>query len=195
MKNLEIHPDWYYNKPKMRTLILGSFPPHFNKRKFEFYYPNPQNNFWKILAQISAHSLQNFEGAAAVNERKQILKRLAIGVENMGQKILRQGKSSKDTDIEILAYHSIIEIINQHPELEIIILAGYSAKHSTLVSFLKYCEQTGIPFDQPEKIKPEVCFHIHIKQRRIPCVILHSTSTASRIQLGALVEEYAKFIK
>jgi G:T/U-mismatch repair DNA glycosylase len=176
MQNIEIHPNWYFDIPIMRTLILGSFPPHADKRRFQFYYPNPQNN-------------------AAVIERKAILLQLQVGVENMGQKIIRQGKSAKDTAIEIINYHAVLDIINQHPELETILLAGYSAKHSTFRSFCNYCQQMNIPYELPEKIQAEIRFHIQIKQRRISCVILHSTSTASRLTLEALVKEYKKYIK
>jgi hypothetical protein len=139
--------------------------------------------------------LKAFEGDTAIQERKSILLQLQVGVENMGQEISRKGTSSKDTDIEILKYHSIIKIIDQHPELESILLAGYSAKHSTFHSFCNYCQQMNIPFEPLEKIKSEMRFYIQIKQRRIPCVILHSTSTASRITLEALVKEYSKYIK
>ena len=34
-----------------KILILGSFPSVFS-RKFGFYYANPQNRFWRVLAQI-----------------------------------------------------------------------------------------------------------------------------------------------
>jgi len=49
----ETHPNWCYDIPQMKTLILGSFPPHESKRKYGFYYPNTQNRFWKILAKIA----------------------------------------------------------------------------------------------------------------------------------------------
>lgn len=66
---LEKHPDWYIDVPGMRTLILGSFPPHENKRDYEFYYPNKQNRFWKVLAKADKYSLKYFEGKSAVDER------------------------------------------------------------------------------------------------------------------------------
>ena len=34
-----------------KILILGSFPSVVS-RKFGFYYANPQNRFWRVLAQI-----------------------------------------------------------------------------------------------------------------------------------------------
>lgn len=52
----EVHPDWYYTVPQMKTLIIGSFPPRTNTpdikrtfRHYEFYYPNKYNYFWKAL--------------------------------------------------------------------------------------------------------------------------------------------------
>src|ERR1700741_4648646 len=97
----EHHPDWYYEIPVMKTLILGSYPPHQNKRDFEFYYPNKQNNFWKILAAIAKTELKYMSGDDAVAEKKQIMKKLKVGVENMGKTIQRRGTSARDTDIVI----------------------------------------------------------------------------------------------
>ncbi|WP_367178952.1 uracil-DNA glycosylase family protein, partial [uncultured Campylobacter sp.] len=34
-----------------KILIIGSFPSVVS-RKFGFYYANPQNRFWRVLAQI-----------------------------------------------------------------------------------------------------------------------------------------------
>ena len=83
--NIEKHPNWYHDIPIMNTLILGSFPPAEHKRDFPFYYPNKQNNFWKILASLAKNELKYFQGNNAVLERKRIMEKLNVGVENMGK--------------------------------------------------------------------------------------------------------------
>ena len=54
----ETHPSWYRDLPSLRTLILGSFPPHPSKHNYPFYYPNGLNRFWKILADIAGMPLE-----------------------------------------------------------------------------------------------------------------------------------------
>jgi G:T/U-mismatch repair DNA glycosylase len=191
---IENHPNWYHDIPVMRTLILGSFPPHQKKRDYPFYYPNKQNNFWKILAAICSHELLYFQGEKAVLERKAIMEKLQIGIENMGRSIKRKGESAKDTDIVISDFHDIISIIQSHKELCMIILSGYSAPNSTYRSFCKYLVDKNIPFTVPEKIKVGASFQILIDKRHITCVICHSTSTATRIKLEQLIIEFRSFI-
>jgi hypothetical protein len=192
--HMEHHPDWYHDIPVMRTLILGSFPPHQKKRDYPFYYPNKQNNFWKILAAICNKELLCFQGKKAVLERKAIMEKLQVGIENMGRSIKRKGESAKDTDIVILTFHDILNIIYQHKELNTIILSGYSAPNSTYKSFCKYLIEKNIPFTAPEKIKVGASFQILIDKRHITCVICHSTSTATRIKLELLITEFRSFI-
>lgn len=69
----------------MRTLILGTFPPHESKRHFEFYYPNNQNRFWKVLAKLGSVTLTENHGLPAVEQRKMLMTQLRVGVQNIGK--------------------------------------------------------------------------------------------------------------
>jgi G:T/U-mismatch repair DNA glycosylase len=90
--HIEEHPDWYFDIPVMKTLILGSYLPSPKRYSYPFYYPNKINHFWKILADIARVKLKYFEGEDAVTERKKIMLKLKVGVQNMGKKIKREGK-------------------------------------------------------------------------------------------------------
>jgi G:T/U-mismatch repair DNA glycosylase len=74
----EKHPNWYHPVPNMKILVLGSFPP-IRGRHYEFYYPNRHNRFWPALAEAVGWNLREFEGAAAVDERKRLMTRFRIG--------------------------------------------------------------------------------------------------------------------
>ena len=144
--NKEEHPNWYKDVSPMRSLILGSFPPHQSKWAYQFFYPNRRNRFWKILADLAGESLQSTKdnNMLAVDERYAIMKKLEIGVQNLGLEIERKGKSALDTDIKIIKFQDIFSIIESHPELERILLPGYSAPNSTARSFIRYLQQNGI---------------------------------------------------
>ena len=200
-KNIEIHPNWYKDIPKIKTLILGSFPPHSDKHDYPFYYPNSQNNFWKILSIISNKPLQYLKTkkedttikTKAVHERYDIMKQLNVGVQNIGLEISRIGKSAKDTDIEITKYQDILSIIHSHKELERILLPGFSAPNSTFRAFVKYLELNNINVEVL-KPSPEKSFNIQIENRIIECVILNSTSRASRVTINTLTNQFKKSI-
>jgi len=180
----------------MRSLILGSFPPHHSKRDYEFFYPNRRNRFWKLLADLAQIPLLSTkdEKTRAVEERYEIMKKLEIGVQNLGLEINRKGKSALDTHIEITKYQDIVSIVEAHPELKKILLPGFSAPHSTARSFLTYIQQNKIKASPINQIKLETRFTIHIQGRSIDCVVLNSTSTASRVKYDFLLEQFRRHI-
>jgi len=194
---IETHPTWYRDLPSLRTLILGSFPPHPSKHNYPFYYPNGINRFWKILADIAGMPLEwtKKDAAKAVEERYLIMKKLETGIQNIGYEIERKGTSALDTDIKIIQYHDILSIITSHPELTRILLPGYSAEHSTTRSFLKYIKDFGISSSEIPPIKAEAAFKIYVDDREIECVILNSTSTAAKIRYEILLEQFKRNLK
>ena len=195
--NKEEHPNWYKDVSPMRCLILGSFPPHPTKWEYPFFYPNGRNRFWRILADLAEESLKwtKTDKTKAVQERYEIMKKLEIGVQNLGLEIERKGKSALDTRIRINKYHDIISIIETHPELKRILLPGYSAINSTARSFIRYIQQKGIETSAIDQVKPEALFKIHFKGRAIDCVVLNSTSTASKIKYDFLLEQFRRNLK
>lgn len=174
----EIHPDWFYPVKTMQTLILGTYPPHKKRRDFEFYYPNNQNLFWKVLAEIANYKLTEFKGKAAVTEREKLMKILNIGVQNLGKKIERKGESASDSDIKIIEYQDILSLIKNSKRLKVIILAGYSGKTSTYRGFIDYLKKNNVAFSQPKKIKAGSTFNLYL-ENNITCFITNSTSTAA----------------
>ncbi len=194
---IETHPTWYRDLPTLRTLILGSFPPHPSKHNYPFYYPNGINRFWKILADIAGMPLEwtKKDPTKAVEERYAIMQKLETGVQNIGYEIERKGTSALDRDIIITKYHDILSIIKAHPELTRILLPGYSAAHSTTRSFLKYIKDIGISSSEIPPIKAEVGFKIYVDDREIECIILNSTSTAAKIRYEVLLEQFKRYLK
>lgn len=193
----EEHPDWYKDVSPMRYLILGSFPPHPTKHQYPFYYPNGRNRFWKVLAELAGYSLQwpKIDAEKAVQERYEIMKKLKAGVQNLGLEIERKGKSALDTHIRIAKFQNILSIIETHPDLKRILLPGYSAINSTARSFIRYIRQNEIEVSAIDKIKPETLFKIHFNEREIDCVVLNSTSTASKIKYDFLLEQFRRNLK
>jgi G:T/U-mismatch repair DNA glycosylase len=190
----EEHPNWYKDVSPMRSLILGSFPPHPSKWVYPFFYPTARNRFWKILADLAGQPLQwtRTDETKAVQERYEIMKKLEVGVQNLGLEIERKNKSSLDTHIRINKYQDIISIIETHPELRRILLLGYSAINSTARSFIKYIQQMGIEASMIDQVKAETLFEIQFKGRTIDCVVLNSTSTASKIKYDFLLEQFRR---
>lgn len=181
----------------MRCLILGSFPPHADRRVYPFYYPTVRNRFWKILSEIAEIPLvwTKIDKEKAVQERFAIMKKLTLGVQNLGLEIDRKAKSALDTNIRITKYQNIISIIENHPELTSILLPGFSAVHSTARSFLNYIQLNGIESSHTGPLKAESSFKISFKGRSLSCVVLNSTSTASKVNFAFLLDQFRRNLK
>jgi G:T/U-mismatch repair DNA glycosylase len=194
MKEEERHPDWYYPVQGMRALVLGTFPPHSKKRHYEFYYPNSQNRFWDVMAEIAKTKLYQNKGLQAVEERKRLMTQLKVGVQNIGKTILRDGVSSADKDIEITEFQDIRGIINENDSLQVILLTGYSSKTSTFGEFVKYLTKNQVQHSQPEKVRAGYDFTAQFK-RPITCIIGNSTSRAARrVSFKRLLEQFRSAI-
>lgn len=195
--NKEVHPNWYTDIDQMKYLILGSYPPHKSRWTYPFYYPNSQNRFWKILSDLSGVALKytKTDKKKAVEERVEIMKSLKTGVQNLGLKIERIGKSANDTDISIVEFQDIQSIIKQHPELEMILLPGYSAESSTARAFISYINKITALTVNIKDLKPHYHFEVDFSGRKINCIVLNSTSTAARISYSEVLEQFKSYIK
>jgi G:T/U-mismatch repair DNA glycosylase len=191
-KTKECHPDWYYPVRGMRTLVLGTFPPHSDKRHYQFYYPNRQNRFWGVMAELAKTKLLHTEGTQAVKERKKLMRQLKVGVQNIGKTILRDGESSADKRIEITEFQDILGIINENESLRTILLTGYSGKTSTYGEFVKYLTKNQVQHSQPEEVRADYEFTAQFK-RPIRCIIGNSTSTAAAragVSFGDILKQF-----
>lgn len=194
----ETHPNWFYDFQPMKTLVLGSFPPHQSKWSFPFYYPNKQNRFWKVMSQISGVALQAdfLDTEKVIEERKAIMRKLSLGIHDVALQINRKNNSSLDNNIEIVKYQDIASIVQKHPEMERILLLGFSAKSSAAQSFLKYLEKENVKTEFPKgfQSKGNHSFFAYFNNRKIECVILNSTSSASSVQVPQLVEQFRNYL-
>lgn len=190
MEKKEDHPDWYYPVQGMRTLILGTFPPHIKKRHYEFYYPNSQNRFWDVMAEIANTKLFQNRGPQAVEERKRLMTQLKVGVQNIGKSIVRDGVSSADKNIVITEFQDIRGIINENDSIQAILLTGYSGKTNTYREFVKYLNEKQVRHNAPEKVRAGYKFTAQFK-KPITCIIGNSTSRAAgSVTFGSLLEQF-----
>ena len=60
--DIERHPLQPFLPPNAQLLMLGSFPPPKERWCMDFFYPNPQNDMWRIMGQIFFGDKTYFEG-------------------------------------------------------------------------------------------------------------------------------------
>ncbi len=193
MGNPETHP-WKWFLPEGCTkLILGTFPTAKKNRSFEFFYPNVQNLFWKIIAGVAGKTLQHFQGREAVAERKKLLRQLKAGISDMGNVIFRKENSSLDEKLILKEFMDIARVIRENPQIDTIIFTSSSGNVSATKWFEQYLQSQNIFFRFSKGQKP-VKDHIVFQQKIFFLIVLHSPSprVSNRIGFHQLVEMYRK---
>jgi G:T/U-mismatch repair DNA glycosylase len=192
----EMHPQWKNNIPaNVTALILGTYPTHENNYKgnpisIDFYYPNPNNDFWTTLAQTAGESAEAYKLRDSLAARLKMLKDLKLGVADMGLRVLRNGESSLDKSLFPIEYTDIFSILDEHQTIRKIILTSSSGSNSVLAWFTSYCELNGVKF----KIKTtgEWPRYISLEHngREITVALVSSTSRVSPIRGEELIDMY-----
>ena len=187
----ELHPWNWFAPENSRVLIVGTFPPTKRNWSFDFFYPNKANFFWRIIARVAETDLQIPSGELAVEERKDLLRKLHLAVTDMGQHIERAGNSSLDENLSVLAYMDIFEILDENPEIRKIIFTSSSGKESATRWFNRFLETKGITHRFPTGKRP-LKSSLQYKARDIELVVLYSTSprAANRFSFEDLVDLY-----
>ncbi len=197
---IEVHPVWEIEIPVVRTLIVGSYLPRKEVRDFDFFYPNFKNRMWPTLARIARVSLHTDLAPKELRaERVEIMRTLNLAMINMGRKIERLKPSSLDKDIRIKEYQDVLGLLNSRSEIEKILLSGYSGASSAFETFKRYLREEGHRCDWPVGKQKRALsrFTLKLNQREISCVLMNSTSPASRkagVTDGVLYEQFRQEI-
>ncbi|MCL1934114.1 MAG: hypothetical protein FWF53_09945 [Candidatus Azobacteroides sp.] len=188
----EIHPWYWYIPDGAETVVIGTFPPTRRNWSFDFFYPNKNNYFWKLMARIVGRPLLYLYGEEAVNERKELLNHLKLGVSDMGQIIRRKTDSSLDQNLEIVAYMDIFKLLRENPSVRKLIFTSSSGKSSAIGWFKNYLSLHGISFKIPQGKRP-LRTTVTINGKSLEIVLLYSTSprAGASVSFDALTELFA----
>ncbi|MDR1436532.1 MAG: hypothetical protein LBI65_00265 [Candidatus Symbiothrix sp.] len=187
----EIHPWNWYCPEDAKTLIIGTFPPTLRNWSFDFFYPNKNNYFWKVMAGIANWELCYSVGIEAIEERKEILRQLKTGVSDMGKVICRKAGNSLDQNLEIVEYMDIFRLLRENPSIRKIIFTSSSGTSSAIRWFKNYLSLLKIDFKIPKGKRP-LRTSVVIQGRSLEIVLLYSTSplAGATIAFNRLVELY-----
>ena len=182
MPTTEIHPWKWYVPPGAKTVIIGTFPPTRRNWSYDFFYPNKNNYFWRILAALAGRKLQYLSGEEAVSERKALLDHLQVGLSDMGQTIRRMEDNSMDENLQIVEYMNILQLLDENPLVNKLVFTSSSGKASAVRWFKNYLAIHGIQYNIPKGTRP-LRSRLELCGRMVEIVILYSTSP----RVGAMI--------
>ena len=114
---IERHPLRPFLPPNAQLLMLGSFPPPKERWCMEFFYPNPQNDMWRIMGQIFFGDKTYFEGQKVFNrdEIVSFCETKGIAIFDTAQAVIRLQGNAADEHLEIVEQTDIAALLQQIP--------------------------------------------------------------------------------
>lgn len=103
MEKTERHPFGPFVPPRMKCLILGSFPGKEQTRggldENAWFYGAPLNQFWRILGLVYGRELKTREA------KQQLFREAGIGITDIFSSVIRTAGSNLDENLQVVEYN------------------------------------------------------------------------------------------
>jgi G:T/U-mismatch repair DNA glycosylase len=137
--DVEQHPFKPFLPPKAKVLILGSFPPPEKRWSINFYYPNLQNDFWRICGLIFFNDKEYFlmPDAKAFNLDTIVafLEEKGIAMYDTASAVKRLKNNASDVFLEIIKTTDVASLLDKMPLCNAIAVTGGKATDLLLPQF------------------------------------------------------------
>ena len=140
---IEQHPFDPFLPANAQILLLGSFPPAKNRWSMGFYYPNIQNDMWRIMGIIFKKDKNYF----ILTDKKHFdkdkiisfLVETGIALSDTAQNIIRHKENASDKFLEVTDPADIKAQLLKLPECKAVVTTGQKATE-TLCSIMNISE-------------------------------------------------------
>lgn len=131
MAEIESHPFTPFLPGNARLLMLGTFPPAEKRWCMKFYYPNFQNDMWRIIG-ISFfgdknHFVLSDEKRFDLERIIPFLQEKGIALFDTAVRVRRTKNTASDKDLEIVEATDLDGMLRQLPQCEAVVTAGQLA--------------------------------------------------------------------
>ncbi|KAA6345379.1 hypothetical protein EZS27_007058 [termite gut metagenome] len=136
---IETHPLEPFMPSHARVLMLGSFPPQKKRWSMNFYYPNLNNDMWRIMGLIFFDNKDYF-----LNEPRKafcrdriiaFLLEKGIALFDTASVVRRLQDNASDKFLEVMEATDIGRLLNQLSQCKTIIATGQKATDILLTQF------------------------------------------------------------
>lgn len=130
-KIIETHPWEPFLPENAKVLIMGTFPPGEKRWSMDFYYPNPINDFWRILGLIflgGKDALWDANSRAfRLPQIKELLIDKGIAMNDTARKVCRLKGNASDKFLEILEPAPLYDLLKRMPHCRAVATTGEKA--------------------------------------------------------------------
>lgn len=163
---IEYHPLSPFLPEGARVLMLGSFPPPRERWCMDFFYPNPQNDMWRIMGQVFFGDKTHFEVSCCEIPRSEVLgdgihsptkrkkgfdyegivafcREQGIAIFDTAQAVRRLQGNAADEHLEIVERTDIAALLQQIPQCHDLCCTGGKAANTLADILHTATPQTG----------------------------------------------------
>lgn len=189
MNDIETHPLQPFLPATTKLLMLGSFPPPKHRWKMDFYYPNYQNDMWRIFGLIFFKDKDHFLDLPIKNFKEQQIRefliQIGVGIFDTAYQIKRLQGNASDKFLEIVTPTDLSKLLVQIPLCNTIMTTGDKATDTLMQHF-------------PEQVtKPMIgqSVQVNYMDRELNLYRLPSSSRAYPLALEKKAEVYKQFFE
>lgn len=179
----ERHPLQPFLPEHARMLMLGSFPPARKRWSMEFFYPNFQNDFWRIMGLCFFDDKNHFVDDERHTFRLPLIRSFltshGIAIYDTATEVIRQKNTASDKDLEVVTPTDLDSLLDSIPECTAIVATGEKST-GLACNYFGLCEQPRVG-SYSDFIRKDR----HLRLYRMP-----STSRAYPLKLEKKAEKY-----
>jgi len=178
---IEQHPLEPFLPPGARILFLGSFPPPRNRWCMDFYYPNFQNDMWRIMGLIFYNDPLHFVKEKCFDRDKirDFCTAQGIALYDTVRAAIRKSNNASDSQLQVVTPLDLQDLLTKIPDCDTIAVTGQKAA-DTLFGVL---QERLVP--APGQFRELDQFNRSLRIWRMP-----STSRAYPMKLERKAEAY-----
>lgn len=170
MPLLESHPLTPFLPSNAKILLLGSFPPQQKRWSMNFFYPNFQNDMWRIMGILFFADKNVFVDSKKKSFRQEEIilfaEEAGIALYDTAKVVRRLKDNASDNFLEIVQSSNIKDLLSQLPLCQAIATTGEKATNEVISQF--------------KALKPKIgdSTTIQMEQRKLSLYRMPSTSRA-----------------
>ena len=183
MSSIEKHPFSLFLPTNAKWLLLGSFPPPRKRWSMEFYYPNLQNDMWRIFGLLFFADKNYFllPDKTAFDKEKIVTFLLSKGIAmgDTARSVIRMKGNASDAFLQVVEPLDLQQVLLQLPHCKQVVATGQKSADTL-------CRMLGIAMPIIGESSEFVLLNRSMRLYRMP-----SSSRAYPMKL----EQKAKFYK
>ena len=126
----ERHPLGFFLPGGARLLMLGSFPPPKARWSMDFFYPNIQNDMWRVMGLLFYADKDHFLASPRAFDRDKAIRfcrERGIALGDTAREVIRQKANASDKFLEVIVPIDLEAVLSELPACEAIVVTGQKA--------------------------------------------------------------------